>query len=66
MCTPQFFSWDLHSLWQAANQRRCEAFLCADRVIEAVGSHQYMMRVIGEAAKPSYLEWSTGEQSWTI
>ncbi|KAG0691977.1 hypothetical protein DFH29DRAFT_861352 [Suillus ampliporus] len=53
------FGWNLDSLWQTVNQRRCEAFLCADRVIEAVESYQYMVNMIEEAAKPSYLEWST-------
>ncbi|KAG0704041.1 hypothetical protein DFH29DRAFT_997923 [Suillus ampliporus] len=38
------FGWDLDSLWQTANQMRCDAFLRADRVIEAIKSHQYMMR----------------------
>ncbi|KAG1728721.1 WD40-repeat-containing domain protein [Suillus paluster] len=53
------FGWDLDSLWQIANQRRCDAFLRADRVTEAAESHQYMMRMIDDAAKPSCLEWST-------
>ncbi|KAG1782597.1 WD40-repeat-containing domain protein [Suillus placidus] len=56
------FGWDLDSVWQTVNQRRCEAFLRADRVFEAVESHQYMMRrTIEEVANPSCLEWSTGE-----
>nr|AFB76151.1 hypothetical protein [Suillus grevillei] len=56
------FGWDLDSLWETVNQRRCEAFLRADRVVEAVEAHQYMMhRTIEEAAKPSFLKWSTGE-----
>ncbi|KAG2151526.1 WD40-repeat-containing domain protein [Suillus clintonianus] len=50
---------DLPLLWRTINQRRCEAFLRTDRVIEAVESHQYMMSMIEEAAKPSCLEWST-------
>ncbi|KAG2117024.1 uncharacterized protein F5147DRAFT_298941 [Suillus discolor] len=54
----EFFGWDFGWLWQTANQRRCEAFLCADRVIEAAGSHQYMMLMISEAVKPVYHEWS--------
>ncbi|KAG0698960.1 hypothetical protein DFH29DRAFT_1081516 [Suillus ampliporus] len=53
------FGWDLDSLWQTVNQRRCEVFLRADRLIEAVQSHQYMMRIIEEDAKDSDLKWST-------
>jgi len=61
VCAAQLFGWDLGSLWQTANQRRCDAFLRADRVVEAVESHQYMMRMIDDAEKSNCLEWSTGE-----
>ncbi|KAG1789016.1 uncharacterized protein HD556DRAFT_1275673, partial [Suillus plorans] len=54
----ELFGWDFGLLWQTANQRRCEAFLCADRVIEAAGPHQYMMLMISEAVKPIHHEWS--------
>lgn len=53
------FGWDLDTSWQTVNQIRCEACLCADRVIEAVESHQYMMSMIDEDVKDSDLEWST-------
>jgi tetratricopeptide (TPR) repeat protein len=53
------FGWDLDSLWQTVNQRRCDVFLLTDRIIEAVESHQYMMRMIDENVKGRYLEWST-------
>ncbi|KAG1786940.1 uncharacterized protein HD556DRAFT_1006392 [Suillus plorans] len=53
------FGWDLDASWQTVNQIRCEAWLCADRVIEAVESHQYMMSMIDEDVKDSDLEWST-------
>ncbi|KAG2349796.1 hypothetical protein BDR05DRAFT_972738 [Suillus weaverae] len=52
--------WDLDSVWQTVNQRRCEAFLRADQVFEAVESHQYMMCcTIEEVTNPSCLKWST-------
>ncbi|KAG2753718.1 hypothetical protein P692DRAFT_20721428 [Suillus brevipes Sb2] len=51
------FGWDLDSLWQTVNKIRCEACLCADRVIEAVESHQHMMSMIDDVTD-SDLEWS--------
>ncbi|KAG2151591.1 uncharacterized protein EDB93DRAFT_1249232 [Suillus bovinus] len=53
------FGWDLDSLWETTNQRRCDALLLAGRVIEAVESFQYMMNMINEAGKGSCIEWST-------
>jgi hypothetical protein len=40
---------------------RCDAFLRADRVTEAVDSYEYMMNTIDEPAGDSCLEWSAGE-----
>ncbi|KAG1724494.1 WD40-repeat-containing domain protein [Suillus lakei] len=57
------FGWDLDSLWETINQRRCDAFLLAGRVTEAVESFQYMMSIIDEAGKDSCLEWSTSLQA---
>ncbi|KAG2346373.1 hypothetical protein BDR05DRAFT_997367 [Suillus weaverae] len=45
------FGWNLDSLWLTVNQKRCDALLRADRVIEAVESHQYMMHMIDDAFK---------------
>ncbi|KAG1813609.1 WD40-repeat-containing domain protein [Suillus subaureus] len=65
LCEPRLkiftmlFGWDLDSLLRTAHQQRCDAFLRADQVIEAVESYQYMMRVIDGAEKTSYLGWST-------
>ncbi|KAG1800188.1 uncharacterized protein HD556DRAFT_1439046 [Suillus plorans] len=53
------FGWDLDSLWETISQRRCDAFLLAGRVIEAVESFQYMMNMVNEAGKGSRIEWST-------
>ncbi|KAG0698908.1 hypothetical protein DFH29DRAFT_1002449 [Suillus ampliporus] len=53
------FGWDLDSLWKTVNQRRCEAFLSLDRLIEAVESYQHMMRIIADDAKDSDLKWFT-------
>ncbi|KAG1855190.1 WD40-repeat-containing domain protein [Suillus subalutaceus] len=57
------FGWDLDSLWQTVNQTRCNAFLHAGRLIEAVESHQYMISMISmidDVAKDGFLDWSTG------
>ncbi|KAG2067709.1 WD40 repeat-like protein [Suillus decipiens] len=65
LCEPRLkiftvlFGWDLDSLWQAVHQRRCNAFLRADKVIEAVEAYEYMMRMIDEAEKTNCLGWST-------
>ncbi|KAG1731764.1 hypothetical protein EDB19DRAFT_1317616 [Suillus lakei] len=53
------FGWDFDSLWRTVNQRRCDAFLRADRVTEAVKSFQYMMSMIDDNTKSGCLEWST-------
>ncbi|KAG2151487.1 hypothetical protein DEU56DRAFT_553851 [Suillus clintonianus] len=50
------FGWDLDWLWQTVNQRLCEALFRADRVVEAVEAHQYMMN---EVAKTDCQQWST-------
>ncbi|KAG1724724.1 hypothetical protein EDB19DRAFT_1834057 [Suillus lakei] len=56
------FGWDFDSLWQTGNQKRCDAFLRADLVIQAIKSYQYMMHTIDEDVKSSYyLGWSTCE-----
>lgn len=60
-CALQLFGWDLDSLWQTIHQRRCDAFLRTDQVIEAIEAYQYMMRMIDEAEKTSCLGWSTSE-----
>ncbi|KAG2346441.1 WD40 repeat-like protein [Suillus weaverae] len=53
------FGWDFNLSRQIINRIRCEACLCADRVIEAVESHQHMMSMTDEDVKDSDLEWST-------
>ena len=58
----QLFGWDLDSLWQTVNQRRCDVLLRADRVIEAIESYQFVMGMM-DAAKTRCLEWSTSECS---
>jgi hypothetical protein len=63
MCNGRLFEWDLDSLWQSANKNWCDALLRRYRLIEAIRSCHYMMDMIGEAAKTSCLEWSTGECS---
>ncbi|KAG2346778.1 hypothetical protein BDR05DRAFT_749584 [Suillus weaverae] len=53
------FGWDLKSLWLTAHQKRCQAFLSAGKVNEALESHKSMMDNIDETTKASCLEWST-------
>ncbi|KAG1888594.1 hypothetical protein F4604DRAFT_1569692 [Suillus subluteus] len=57
------FGWDLKSFWENANQKKCDALLCAGRLGEAVESHRYMMDMSDETMKASCLEWSTGKSS---
>ncbi|KAG1817516.1 uncharacterized protein BJ212DRAFT_1269921 [Suillus subaureus] len=57
------FGWDLESLWQNANKKKCDALLRAGRLGEAVESHRYMMDMSDETMKASCLEWSTGKSS---
>ncbi|KAG1738652.1 uncharacterized protein EDB91DRAFT_448861 [Suillus paluster] len=44
---------------RSLSMTRCDALLRSDQVIEAVDSHQYIMRTIDEDVKDRYLEWST-------
>ncbi|KAG1726975.1 uncharacterized protein EDB91DRAFT_899684 [Suillus paluster] len=53
------FGLDLESLWQIANQKRCDALVRAGRIREALESHQLMMDMCDEATKASCLDWST-------
>jgi hypothetical protein len=59
----QLFGWDMDSLWQTGNQRRCDALLCTDQVIDAVESYQYMMLMVDDDARDSDPEWTLGECS---
>jgi hypothetical protein len=43
LCSVQLFGWDLKSLWQTANQKRCHALLQAGRLAEAQAAYRYMM-----------------------
>jgi len=59
----QLFGWDLKSLWLTIHQKRCQAFLSAHKVDEALESHKSMMDDIDETTKASCLDWSTGKSS---
>ncbi|KAG2160223.1 uncharacterized protein EDB93DRAFT_47699 [Suillus bovinus] len=54
------FGWDLKSLWETANKKRCFALLKASRVEEALEAHRYMMDKGDESTKANCLDWSTG------
>ncbi|KAG2356034.1 hypothetical protein BDR07DRAFT_1424360 [Suillus spraguei] len=53
------FGWDLKSLWENANKKKCDALLRAGRLGDAVESYRYMMDVSDETMKARCLEWST-------
>ncbi|KAG1786314.1 uncharacterized protein HD556DRAFT_1528393 [Suillus plorans] len=57
------FGWDLKSVWQIANQRRCDALLQAGGIREALESYRYIMDMSDGATKASCLAWSTGKSS---
>jgi len=59
----QLFGWDLQSLWQSANQKRCHALLMAGRLSEAHKAYRYMMDMSDEVTKASCLDWSNGKRS---
>jgi hypothetical protein len=59
----QLFGWDLKSLWQDANKKRCLALLQASRLEEALEAHQFMMDKCDESTKANSLDWSTGKFS---
>ncbi|KAG2160226.1 uncharacterized protein EDB93DRAFT_1217741 [Suillus bovinus] len=53
------FGWDLTSLWETANKKRCLALLRASRLEEALEAHRYMMDKCNESTKANCLDWST-------
>ncbi|KAG2345397.1 hypothetical protein BDR05DRAFT_998531 [Suillus weaverae] len=57
------FGWDLKSLWETANKKRCLALLQANRLGEALEAHRYMMDKCDESTKANCLDWSTGKFS---
>jgi hypothetical protein len=59
-CFVQLFGWDLESLCLTTHQKRCQTFLSAGKPEEALAAHQYMMDVIDETGKASFLDWSNG------
>lgn len=52
------FGWDFDSIQHTISQKRCDAFLRADRLQEAAESLQYLMSMLDESDKDKYLEWS--------
>ncbi|KAJ8595030.1 hypothetical protein M405DRAFT_871979 [Rhizopogon salebrosus TDB-379] len=52
------FGWDLKSLWQTANQKRCHALLRAGRLAEAHKAYRYMMDTSDEATTVCCRDWS--------
>ncbi|KAG2142890.1 uncharacterized protein EDB93DRAFT_598081 [Suillus bovinus] len=52
------FGWNLKSLWLTAHQKRCDALLRADKLLDAIESYRFLMDDIDEKAKASCLEWS--------
>ncbi|KAJ8585522.1 WD40 repeat-like protein [Rhizopogon salebrosus TDB-379] len=55
------FGFDLKSLWQTANQKRCHALLRAGRLTEVFDAYRYMTDMSDETTKASTcLDWSLG------
>ncbi|KAG2051196.1 WD40 repeat-like protein [Suillus hirtellus] len=52
------FGWDLKYLLLTTHQKRCQAFLLAGTLDEALEAHKSMMDAIDETAKASCLNWS--------
>jgi hypothetical protein len=59
----QLFGWDLGSLQLTAHQKRCQAFLSARKIDEALEAYKYMMDTIDKSAKASCLVWSNGKSA---
>ncbi|KAG1887519.1 WD40-repeat-containing domain protein [Suillus fuscotomentosus] len=57
------FGWDLESLLLTTHQKRCQAFLSAGKLDEALQAHKYMMDAIDDIVKASCLDWSNGKSS---
>ncbi|KAG1786308.1 uncharacterized protein HD556DRAFT_1445176 [Suillus plorans] len=57
------FGCDLKLMWQNANQMRCDAFLQAGGIREALESYRHMMDMSGETTKANCLAWSTSKSS---
>ncbi|KAG1752319.1 WD40-repeat-containing domain protein [Suillus paluster] len=51
------FGWNLKSLWQTANQKRCQALLRAGQFGEAFEAYRYMMEMSDEPTKAIFLAW---------
>ncbi|KAG2365171.1 hypothetical protein BDR07DRAFT_1481719 [Suillus spraguei] len=52
------FGWNLKSLWLTAHQKRCDAFLWAGRLQDAVISYRHMMDTSDDITKANCLDWS--------
>ncbi|KIK37535.1 hypothetical protein CY34DRAFT_92552, partial [Suillus luteus UH-Slu-Lm8-n1] len=57
------FGWDLETLFLAAHQKRCQAFLSAGKPVQALEAHKYMMETIDKSAKAGCLVWSNGKSA---
>lgn len=57
----QLFDWNLKSLWLTSCQKRCDALLQADKLLDAIKSYRFLMDDIDKKAKASCLEWSNGK-----
>jgi hypothetical protein len=64
-CFVQLFGWDLESLCLTAHQKRCQSFLLAGKLDEALEAHKSMMDTLDESAKTTCVDWSNGKFSLT-
>jgi hypothetical protein len=63
LCFTQLFGWNLKSLWQIANQKRCYAFLQMGRLAEAHQTYRYMIDTGDEATMHGCHDWCIGKYS---
>ncbi|KAG1750616.1 WD40-repeat-containing domain protein [Suillus paluster] len=52
------FGWDLKSLWQIANKKRCHALVRAGQIGAAFEAYRYMMDMSDEATKAIFVAWT--------
>jgi hypothetical protein len=63
VCSVQLFGWNLKSLWQTANQKRCHALLRAGRLEESYEAYRCIMDTSDKTTTTSFRDWS---RDWSI
>jgi hypothetical protein len=63
VCSVQLFGWDLKSLWQTANQKRCHALLRTGRLEETHKAYRCLVDTSDEAMMTNCRDWYNGKSS---